>query len=97
MTSDLDRLCSCPVLAPAAWFTTSTDARGKFGAEREALDEWMTQHSVGLTAGVLTGDFDETKHAWGVKSLPWLILTGRDRVVVAEGFSASELDEELTE
>jgi len=40
-------------------------------------------------------DEKETIFAWGVKSLPWLILTDRKHIVRAEGFGLSELDEKL--
>jgi hypothetical protein len=38
---------------------------------------------------------EETKLNWGVKSLPWLILTDKNHVVTAEGFSINELDERV--
>jgi len=35
--------------------------------------------------------------AWGVKSLPWLILTDKKHVVAAEGFSIIDLDAKIDE
>jgi hypothetical protein len=32
---------------------------------------------------------------WGVRSLPWLFLTDKEHVVIAEGFVVAELDEKL--
>jgi hypothetical protein len=32
-----------------------------------------------------------------VKSLPWLILTDKKHVVIAEGFNIDELDEKIKE
>jgi hypothetical protein len=32
---------------------------------------------------------------WGIRSLPWLILTDKKHIVTAEGFSVTELDEKL--
>jgi len=40
---------------------------------------------------------EETKFAWGVKSLPWLILADKEHVVRGEGFGVDELDSKLGE
>jgi hypothetical protein len=40
-------------------------------------------------------DFEPLKTAWGIKSLPWLILTDRQHTVCAEGFAISELDSRI--
>jgi hypothetical protein len=32
-----------------------------------------------------------------VRSLPWLILTDREHIVIAEGFNVNELDDKMTE
>jgi protocatechuate 3,4-dioxygenase beta subunit len=42
-------------------------------------------------------DFAARKTAWGIKSLPWLILTDRKHAVVAAGFSLDELDKKTAE
>jgi hypothetical protein len=41
---------------------------------------------------VVEGDFESKRAAWGVKALPWLILTDKGHVVRAEGFSPAEVD-----
>ncbi len=38
---------------------------------------------------------EKIRFAWGVKSLPWLILTDSRHVVAATGFGLSELDEKI--
>jgi hypothetical protein len=38
---------------------------------------------------------EKTRSAWGVKSLPWLILTDDEHVVRAEGFALTELDDKI--
>ena len=43
------------------------------------------------------GDEERIRFNWGVKSLPWLILTNRNHVAAAEGFSLDELDEKIKE
>jgi hypothetical protein len=35
--------------------------------------------------------------AWGVRSLPWLILTDRKHIVTVEGFGLNELNDEIKE
>jgi len=35
---------------------------------------------------------NQTRFAWGVKSLPWLILADKQHVVRVEGFNINELD-----
>jgi hypothetical protein len=36
-------------------------------------------------------DFEAKKINWGVKGLPWLILTDKTHVVVGEGVSVEEV------
>ena len=43
-------------------------------------------------AGMVAGDDEKTRFAWGVKSLPWLILTDREHIVSSDGFTLAELD-----
>jgi hypothetical protein len=38
---------------------------------------------------------EEVRFKWGVKSLPWLILTDQEHIVQAEGFAPTELGEKL--
>ena len=64
--------------------------------DEEALNEWMKDCNVPFPAKTITHDPEKTRFAWGVKSLPWLILTDRTRVVCAEGFSLGELDSKLS-
>lgn len=42
----------------------------------------------------LPSELSNSKY-WGVKSLPWLILTDNKHSVVAEGFSLTELENQL--
>ena len=39
---------------------------------------------------------DKTRFTWGVKALPWLILTDKQHTVRAEGFNINELDDKIT-
>ena len=68
--------------------------------EREKLNEWVKENSISFPVGMIQvdpstefGTVKETLHlTWGVKSLPWLILTNKKHTVVAEGFNIDELD-----
>ena len=44
---------------------------------------------------MIQADEEKTRFAWGVRSLPWLILTDNRHVVIAAGFRLSELDEKI--
>ena len=69
----------------------------------KALNEWVKSSGVSFPVGTIEGDpsatlgtsIEEVQFKWGVKSLPWLILTDKSHTVIAEGFTISELDEKL--
>ena len=63
--------------------------------DQTRLNEWVKKYNIPFPAGTITADAEKTKFAWGVRSLPWLILTDKKQVVRAEGFGIEELDEEL--
>jgi hypothetical protein len=64
--------------------------------DENALDQWGRKYNISsFPMGIVRADEKETLFAWGVKSLPWLILTDRKHIVRAEGFGMSELDEKL--
>jgi len=44
---------------------------------------------------MIQGDSEKSHFAWGVKSLPWLILTDREHIVTAEGLSVGGLNEKV--
>jgi hypothetical protein len=57
----------------------------------------VKRNNVPFPTGRIQGDLKKTKLAWGVKSLPWMILTDDKHVVRAEGFALKELDEKIKE
>jgi hypothetical protein len=63
--------------------------------DENTLNEWVKKNSIPFPMGAITGDIDRTRFTWGVRSLPWLVLTNRDHIVRAEGFGIDQLDEEL--
>jgi hypothetical protein len=46
---------------------------------------------------MIQGEEEETRLAWGVRSLPWLILTDSEHIIRAEGFVLAELDARIEE
>ena len=56
-----------------------------------ALADWLQRNGIRVPVGTVRADEEQTRCAWGVRSLPWLILTDRNHVVRAEGFDLSEL------
>jgi len=61
------------------------------------LDGWIKENGIPLPVASIEGDEGQIRFTWGVKSLPWLILTNRRRVVTAEGFGLDQLDETIRE
>jgi hypothetical protein len=66
-------------------------------SEENTLTEWVKKNSIPFPVGRIQGDEDKTRFTWGVKSMPWLILTDRKHRVTAEGFSISELHNKIQE
>jgi len=62
--------------------------------DRNALDEWTKKYNVPFSA-IVEGDARKIRFDWGVKSLPWLILTDQKHIVEANGFSLAELDQKI--
>ena len=64
-------------------------------ANKDELDQWIKTMNVSVPVGTITGDVDETRFVWNVRSLPWLILTDIKHAVIGEGFGLDELDEKI--
>jgi hypothetical protein len=63
--------------------------------EQKALNQWIKKYNIPFPVGMVQGDAEKTRFTWGVKSLPWFILTDHEHVVRAEGFSLGELNAKL--
>jgi hypothetical protein len=62
---------------------------------QDSLDEWTKENSISFPVGIIERDMEKTSFAWGVRSLPWLILTDRRHLVIDAGFGLGELDDKL--
>jgi len=65
--------------------------------DQEGLNQLVKQYNIPFPAGMFRGDTEKARLNWGVKSLPWLILTDRKHIVRAEGFALGELEEKVRE
>ena len=63
--------------------------------DENSLNEWVKNNNISFPVGMVQGDVEKSRFAWGVRSLPWLILTDRKHIVNAYGFSLAELDEKI--
>jgi hypothetical protein len=65
----------------------------KIGKDR--LSEWVRENDISFPVGMIEGEEEKTRSAWGVRSVPWLILTDKRHVIRAEGFGINELNEKI--
>ncbi len=65
--------------------------------EQKDLDQWITKYQIPFPCGLMKDQPDKTKFAWGIKALPWLLLTDKQHMVQAEGFAIDKLAEEVGE
>jgi len=63
--------------------------------DRTKLNEWVKRNSVCFPVGMVQGDEQPARSTWGVKSLPWLILTSREHVITDEGFAVDQIGDRL--
>jgi len=64
-------------------------------AEAKTIEEWMIDSNIPFPTKTMVTDSEKARYAWGIKSLPWLILTDQEHNVEANGFSLAELDERI--
>ena len=63
--------------------------------DRSILDEWVKNQNISFPIGMIQDDAEKTRFTWGVRSLPWLILTDKSHVVSSNGFSLGELYDKI--
>ena len=63
--------------------------------DEDTLNEWVKKNNIPLPIGMVQGDEEKTRFTWGVRSLPWLILTDHKHIIRANGFSLAELNEKI--
>jgi len=60
--------------------------------DEDKLNESIKEYNITFPVGMVEANEVLTRFKWGVKSLPWLILTDKQHIVTAEGFNINELD-----
>lgn len=63
--------------------------------DENSLNEWRRKHNISFPFGTVQDDGNIARVTWGIPSLPWLILTDSQHLVVAEGFGLRELDTKI--
>ncbi len=63
--------------------------------EEKTFTSWLKRNEIKPPAGISRDVLPEFGYSWGVKSLPWLILTDKNHIVTAEGFGIAELEEKI--
>jgi len=63
--------------------------------DESKLDEWVKENNIPFSVGMVQGDEEKARFSWGIKALPWLILTDREHIVRAEGFGLTELEDKF--
>ena len=64
---------------------------------RNSIYKWFKENSIDFPVGMFENDLEQTKLNWGVKALPWLILTDKNHIVTSEGFGIENLDEAMND
>jgi len=64
--------------------------------DENELNEWVKKYNIPFPVGMVQGDVEKSHFTWGVRSLPWLILTNCKHIVRAEGFALTEIDEKIS-
>jgi len=63
--------------------------------DENKLNECVKKYNVPFSVGMVQGDSKKILFTWGVRSLPWLILTDTKHVVAAEGFGIEEIGDKI--
>jgi hypothetical protein len=61
------------------------------------IEDFVKREKIPFPVGRIEAEEEKTRFEWGIKSLPWLILTDKAHVVRAEGFTAAEVKDRLKE
>jgi peroxiredoxin len=65
--------------------------------DQTTLNNWVKKYNIPFAVGMIADDEEKIRFEWGVKALPWLILTNRKHIIITEGFGISELSEKVGE
>jgi hypothetical protein len=57
----------------------------------------VEKYKVPFSVGMIQNDFEKARFSWGIRSLPWLIVTDRTHIIRSTGFRINELNEKIKE
>jgi len=63
--------------------------------DENKLNDWVKKYNISFPFGMVQGDVEKSRFAWGVRSLPWLILTDRKHIIRSGGFGINDLNEKI--
>jgi len=63
--------------------------------DEKSLNELVKEHKIPFPVGRTMAEVGKSRFDWGVKSLPWLILSNRSHIVISEGFGPGQLDDKI--
>ena len=63
--------------------------------EEGTFTSWLKRNEIVPPVGVSNNGLPGLGYTWGVKSLPWLILTDKNHIVTSEGFGIADLNEKI--
>jgi protocatechuate 3,4-dioxygenase beta subunit len=64
-------------------------------ADEESLKRWAGAQNTPFPVGMIKEDAARVRFAWGVQSLPWLVLADAQHIVCAEGFDVGDLERRI--
>jgi len=63
--------------------------------DETALDQWVKKYKIPFPVGMVQSSFEKARFSWGIRSLPWLILTDRKHIIRSGGFGINALNEKI--
>lgn len=65
--------------------------------DQEVLNQWKNKYNIPFLVGMVEDDAEKSRFTWGIRSLPWLILTDSKYIVRTAGLQADQLNEKIGE
>jgi len=65
--------------------------------EQDAISQWKNKYNIPFPVGMVEDDAEKARFAWGIRSLPWLMLTDSGHIVRSAGFQVNQLNEKIGE
>ena len=63
--------------------------------DENKLNDWVKKNNIPFHVGMIEDEEEKIRFKWGVKSLPWLIMTDNKHIILTKGFNINELNGKL--